>query len=159
MAPTIARKKRMFDTELSDCRSVIQRLRRFPRGDARQEVPMNIQLRSQGIEVSEGLRAHAERCVGFALRRFGSRIDRVSVWLEDVNGPDGGVDKRCGIAVRLRPTGGAFVAKSAPDAYVAVGRAAGRAGSAVARRIARQQERRRDGDRLALVIMQHGEEA
>jgi hypothetical protein len=121
---------------------------------------MNIQLRSQGTEGSEALRAHAERCIGFALRRFASRIDRVSVWLEDVNGPRGGVDKRCRIAVRLRPTGGAFVTKSAADAYAAIGRAAGRAGSAVARRIAWQQERRPDTeDRLALVIMQHGEKA
>jgi hypothetical protein len=123
---------------------------------------MNIQLRSQGTEGSEALRAHAERSVGFALRRFASRIERVSVWLEDVNGPRGGVDKRCRIAVRLRPTGSAFVAKTAPDAYVAIGRAAGRAGSAVARRIAWQQERRpgleRSRDRLALVVMQRGKE-
>jgi hypothetical protein len=126
---------------------------------------MNIQLRSQGTEVSEALRAHAERCVGFALRRFASRIDRVSMWLEDVNGPRGGVDKRCRIAVRLRPTGSTFVVKTASDAYVAIGRAAGRAGAAVARRIAWQQERTpdvlergRSMDRLALVVMQQGEE-
>jgi len=126
---------------------------------------MNVQVRGQGTELSIALRAHAERCLGFALRRFARRIDRVTVWLEDVNGPRGGVDKRCRIAVRLRPNGAAFVAKSAADAYVAIGRAAGRAGAAVARKIAWLQERRpalydrgRSGDRLALLITQHGEE-
>ena len=126
---------------------------------------MNVQLRGQGTELSMALRAHAERCVAFALRRFARRIDRVTVWLEDVNGPRGGVDKRCRITVRLRPNGGAFVAKSATDAYVAIGRAAGRAGAAVARKLAWLQERRPDldergksGDRLALLIMRHGEE-
>jgi hypothetical protein len=126
---------------------------------------MNVQLRGQGTELSVALRAHAERCLAFALRRFARRIDRVTVWLEDVNGPRGGVDKRCRIAVRLRPNGVAFVAKSATDAYVAIGRAAGRAGTVVARKVAWLQERRPDlydrggrGDRLALLVMQHGEE-
>jgi hypothetical protein len=127
---------------------------------------MNVQLRGQGTELSVALRAHAERCLEFALRRFARRVDRVTVWLEDVNGPRGGVDKRCRIVVRLRPNGAAFVAKSATDAYVAISRAAGRAGAVVARKIAWLQERRplldergRSGDRLALLVMQHGEEA
>ncbi|HSD09399.1 MAG TPA: HPF/RaiA family ribosome-associated protein [Candidatus Binatia bacterium] len=105
---------------------------------------MNIQLRTQGTDMSEAFRAHAERCLGFALRRFGNRIDRVSVSLADVNGPRGGIDKCCRIAVRLRPTGSAFVAETSSDSYAALGRAAGRVGSAVAGRIARERERRRD---------------
>ena len=126
---------------------------------------MNVQLRGQGTDVSLALRVHAERCLVFALRRFARRIDRVTVWLEDVNGPRGGVDKRCRIAVRLRPAGAVFVAKNASDAFAAIGRAAGRTGSAVARKIALLQERRLDADdpaggseRLALLVMQHGEE-
>ncbi len=112
--------------------------------------------------MSDALRAHAERCLEFALRRFGNRIDRVSVWLVDVNGPRGGVDKCCRIAVRLRPTGSVFVTEAAADGYAAIGRAAGRAGSAVARRIAWEHGRRpglrewaRSADRLAAV--RHGD--
>jgi hypothetical protein len=124
---------------------------------------MNVQLRGQGTQVSEAIRAHAERCLGFALRRFGNRIDRVSVWLADVNGVRGGVDKRCRIGVRLRPTGSVFVMKTDSDAYVAIGRAAGRVGAAVARRVAREQGRRPDlGERGRSAdwprLLQHGEE-
>ncbi len=119
---------------------------------------MKVQLRGQGTQVSEALRSHAERCLGFALRRFGNRIDRVTVWLVDMNGPRGGIDKCCRIDVRLRPTGSAFAAEASSDAYTAVGRAAGRIGRAVARRVTREQGRRpdlcergRSADRPALV--------
>jgi len=118
---------------------------------------MNVQMRGQGTQVSEALRTHVERCLGFALGRFGNRIDRVNVWLADVNGPRGGVDKRCRIGGRLRPTGIAFVVKTASDPYVAIGRAAGRAGSAVARRLARELgERQRSADWPQL--LQQGED-
>jgi ribosome hibernation promoting factor len=119
---------------------------------------VNVQLRGQRTQVSEAFRAHAERCLEFALRRFANRIDRVSVWLADVNGPRGGVDKRCRVAVRLRSMGSAVVAKTASDASVAVSRAAGLVGWAVSRKIAREQERRpdrcergRNADRPALM--------
>jgi hypothetical protein len=78
----------------------------------------------------------------FALRRFVDRIGRVTVWLADVNGPRGGIDRCCRIDVRLRPTESAFAAETASDAYTAIGRASGRVGRAVARRIGRDKGRR-----------------
>jgi putative sigma-54 modulation protein len=118
---------------------------------------MNLQVRIRGTTVSDAFRARAERCLGFALRRFARRVDRVSVWLIDVNGPRGGIDKCCRIAVRLRPMGSAFVTERASDAYAALDRAAGRAGRAVARRIGRDHrgkpgfsEPRRKTDHLRL---------
>ena len=46
-----------------------------------------------------------ERRLDFALGRFGGRISQVTVGLEDLNGPRGGADKRCRLAVRLVPSG------------------------------------------------------
>jgi putative sigma-54 modulation protein len=103
---------------------------------------MEIQVRALRIEVTNALRAHGERCLRFALGRFGDRIDRVTVWLADLNGPRGGIDKGCRIGVRLRPMGSVLVLEAADDPYAALGRAAGRAGRAVARRLARDQGRR-----------------
>src|SRR5262245_39749667 len=105
---------------------------------------MNVQLRGQASQMSEALRSHAERCLEFALRRFGNRIDRVTVWVVAENDPRGGVDKGCRIDGGLRPTGSACAAETASDAYAAVGRAAGRIGRAVARRVTRDQARRPD---------------
>jgi hypothetical protein len=75
------------------------------------------------------------------------------------------VDKRCRIVVRLRPHGAAFEAKSATEGlrrHRPGGRSSGRGG---APKIAWLQERRpdlddrgRSGDRLALLVIEHGEE-
>ena len=41
------------------------------------------------------MRAFAERRVRFSMRRLSWLVLRVKVYLSDVNGPRGGVDKRC----------------------------------------------------------------
>ncbi len=97
---------------------------------------MKIQIRGRQFEITEALRAHGERSLEFALGRFRSRIAGVTALLLDVNGPRGGIDKCCRLVVRLRPNGIVCLEELAGDAYAAVERAAGRAGSAVARRLA-----------------------
>ena len=56
---------------------------------------MKIEVRGKGIEVTAGLREFVERRAHFSLGRRSDQVDRVQVWLEDVNGPKGGDDKRC----------------------------------------------------------------
>lgn len=63
---------------------------------------MKVEIRRQGVEVGEPVRAHIERRLRFTLGKFGSRVQRVNVFLSDLNGPKGGVDKRCRLVVRLR---------------------------------------------------------
>ena len=62
---------------------------------------MTINIRSTGIEVTETLREHIERTLAFALDRFAPRIENVSVFLADLNGPRGGVSTLCQITARL----------------------------------------------------------
>ena len=62
---------------------------------------MTINIRSNGIEVTERLREHVERTLTFALDRFAPRIENVSVFLADLNGPRGGVSTLCQITARL----------------------------------------------------------
>lgn len=69
-----------------------------------------------------------------ALGRFSRRIRRVSARLSDVNGPRGGIDKRCLIEIRLEGKAPPIVIDDADvDAIAVVSRAAERAGRAVAR--------------------------
>jgi putative sigma-54 modulation protein len=74
--------------------------------------------------------------LAFALGRFAGRVRSVSVSLTDLNGPRGGLDKKCLIAVRLeKPSGVVVVEEVDTDEAVAVSRAAERASRAVARAI------------------------
>ena len=51
--------------------------------------------------LSDELRAHAQRRVAFALRRFADQIRRVRLRFEDVNGPRRGIDARCLVVAQL----------------------------------------------------------
>ena len=65
-------------------------------------------------------------------------IQRVTVRLSDINGPRGGEDKRCHIALRLKGLPRLVIEDTEADLYVAIDRAAERAGRTVQRRLARQ---------------------
>ena len=103
---------------------------------------MRIHVRSRGFELTDALRAHAERRLLFALARFGTRVQSVMLRMDDVNGPRGGADKRCHILARLVPWGDVRVEELDGDLYVAIDRAADRLDRAVAREIERRREMR-----------------
>jgi hypothetical protein len=62
---------------------------------------MEIEVRNLNELIDQSQRDYIERRLLFALGRFGGRIRRVMVRLEDTNGPRGGLDKRCHIEVRM----------------------------------------------------------
>lgn len=102
---------------------------------------MRIHLRSRRFELTDALRAYAERRLLFALSRFGGRVLSVMLRFDDVNGPRGGVDKRCRIIAHLSPPwGDVRVEELDGDLYAAISRAADRLARAVAREAERRQE-------------------
>jgi len=104
---------------------------------------MELTIKSQGLDLSDSLRAYAERRLRFSLGGFGPQLDGVELRLADVNGPRGGVDKRCAIKVMLRRCGVVFARAAGEDAYSTVDRAAARIRSAVVRALSRRRGRRR----------------
>lgn len=58
-------------------------------------------IRSVGAMLDAADKDYLRRKLGRKLGKFGSAIERASVRVEDVNGPRGGVDKRCRIKVVL----------------------------------------------------------
>ena len=104
------------------------------------EYAMHVDIRSRKIEVDEGLRAHVDRRLRFALGRFGERIAKVTVRFEDANGARGGVDKQCQIDIALRPSGNVLVEDLDADLRAVVDRAADRAARAVERHLQRRGE-------------------
>ena len=63
---------------------------------------MLIEIRAKDFTLTNAIRLHIERRLGFALDRFTQKVRAVLVWVGDVNGPKHGVDdKRCHLAIRL----------------------------------------------------------
>jgi ribosome-associated translation inhibitor RaiA len=58
-------------------------------------------IRAVGVPLSATDRDYLRRKLGRKLGKFARVIERTSVRIEDVNGPRGGVDKRCRIKVVL----------------------------------------------------------
>jgi putative sigma-54 modulation protein len=103
------------------------------------EDEMKIQIRGRNIAVTKVVRTRMERRLGFALGRFGERIDRVLLRFSDANGDRGDVDKRCQIDVGLRPRS-VRVEHTDADLFVALDHAADRASRSVARALERERE-------------------
>jgi len=105
---------------------------------------MRFSVSGDRVKVTTGLREYIDRRLHFALGRFGTAIDTVSVRVEDINGPRGGVDKHCRIVVKLRASGSNRIAIDDNDENLraAVARASNRAGRTVARAIERKRRKR-----------------
>ncbi len=107
---------------------------------------MNLSIFDRGGHLSEELRQFAERRLSFALSRFTSRIKRVSLVLDEVTGPGGGVETRCRITVTLRRAEEITITDQAADVADCLTRIAQRTERSVARSIEQTQRFDRLGD-------------
>ena len=99
---------------------------------------MTIETRQTHLSVEGPLRAFVEKHVTGKLRRHLDRVGRVTVRVDDVNGPRGGAyDKVCRIHAELDHTRSIDVESASDDVYEAVRNATQRLGSAVDRRLGR----------------------
>jgi len=103
---------------------------------------MKVEVRAEGVHVSQPLREFIERKLRFALGRFGQRIHGVRVRLTDVNGPKNGRDIQCHIQTNLSPGGVLKIEELREDPFSAVARAADRVSRRVARHMKRVHDRR-----------------
>jgi ribosome-associated translation inhibitor RaiA len=87
---------------------------------------MQVLFKSRDPQATD-LRDLAERRVRFVLRRLGRLVPRAEVQLSDLNGPRGGVDKRCQVELRTDGAGSVVVASVAKDWRTALDNALARA--------------------------------
>ena len=100
---------------------------------------MQIEIHAHGFTTTEALYEHVTKRLQHALGCCADRISRVMVRLSDINGPRGGVDKRCQIQVRLATLADVVIEDTQADLYVAIDRATERAARTVVRHLARQR--------------------
>jgi len=70
---------------------------------------MTISIRVRGIEWTDELHKEVERSVAFAVDRYQTHVNHVSVYLVDLNGPKGGADKLCQMTAKLRSGDRVFI--------------------------------------------------
>jgi sigma 54 modulation/S30EA-like ribosomal protein len=80
---------------------------RFPKSSGQKtagtrETSVHTHIRTFGIYLNPNTRTSIRRKLDSKFRKFARSIERMSVRLEDVNGPRGGVDHLCRIKVVLR---------------------------------------------------------
>lgn len=104
---------------------------------------MQVLFESRDPQADE-LRDVAQRRMRFVFRRFEWLVPKATVRLSDVNGPRGGIDKRCQVEIRSDVAGTVVVASVARDWRTALDKALSRA----ARFLTRQWRRGNDSRRL-----------
>lgn len=109
-------------------------------------------IHSFGSLLDAADRDYLRRKLGRRLGKFVPAVQRVSVRLEDANGPNGGVDKHCRIKVTLRELPAVVVEAREASTQAAMDGALAKLGSAVKRPLQRRLTRaRRPRDRRAPV--------
>lgn len=103
---------------------------------------MKVLFKTRDPQAAE-LREQVAQKLRFALRRVSPRVPRAEVMLSDVNGPRGGVDKRCQIALQAEGAAPVVVSSVARDWRSALDRALSRAARALLRLWQRGQRQRR----------------
>lgn len=101
---------------------------------------MQINIQARGFELTESLRDHTRRRLGFAFDWARNDVRRINVRLSDVNGPRGGEDKRCLIQIPIAGKQDIVVNDTEADLYVAIDKAVNRVERVLAKRIARSRE-------------------
>jgi len=119
---------------------------------------MKLSISGKNMKLDDAMKEHIERRVYFALSRFSPRVARVTVTVEDVNGPRGGIDKRCRILVKLDRMEELKVESTDSGIYAAVDTAADRMGRSVQRKIERRRTLGRSASSSERHISAEGEE-
>jgi len=94
---------------------------------------VRIRIRAAEIKRAKALRVHVARRIGFALSRFGDRIESVEVHFSESAGVHSATDRRCRLQLTLRLARTVSVEDTDADAFVAADRAVDRAARTISR--------------------------
>ncbi len=100
---------------------------------------MQVEIRGQGVELTETARERLGRRLDFALGRLGRNVSRVWVHLAGEDGGDEGIEKRCRVLVRMPDQPDVMVEGRGQDINRLIDRTVNRAGLAARRHLGRHR--------------------
>ena len=98
-----------------------------------------ISIRARSVDWSDELRDIVERRISFAVDRYKTQVKYISVYLADVNGPRGGVDKICQITADLDHGDPVMILEKGIEIEPTVNRALSKLSYRVGRRLQRRK--------------------
>lgn len=100
---------------------------------------MQLKVHGANIEVTDAISSHIASRFTAALDKLEGRVHDVTVRLEDLNGPKGGVDMRCQATIHLRRGEPIIVEDTEDDLYAAISVTADRAKHVVGRQLEKRR--------------------
>ncbi len=100
---------------------------------------MNIQLHTQGFDLTPAIESHTRKQLSFHLANFARHVVSVDVFLRDINGPKGGPDKKVLIRARLASRMTIAIERTRSNLYAAVSSAARQTKRTVKRSLNKQR--------------------
>ncbi|MDJ0748445.1 MAG: HPF/RaiA family ribosome-associated protein [Woeseiaceae bacterium] len=96
---------------------------------------MNISIEAQGFELSSAIDAFVTEEIRLSLLRFSEEIVSIDVFMKDINGPKGGIDKQVLLRVQMRGRQQITLQTARENLYAAIRISAKRAKRAVRRSV------------------------
>lgn len=93
------------------------------------------------VHLSDAFADHIRGSLGKVTQRFDEWLTRTEVFVKDVNGPKGGVDKHCRMEARPRGADPVVVDNQGADAYACISRTAEKLEKALEHRRGRLEAR------------------
>jgi len=124
--------------------------------DSHEEATMQVSIQSRSFTLTDALRDHVQKRLGFTFSRVRNRVQLVQVRLSDLNGPRGGIDKCCAIKVCMQGLPDVVVEDVQADMYHAIDRATDRSARTTMRRLALDSSKRRRHARQQLQRLSAG---
>lgn len=109
---------------------------------------MNIAIRFSGCRRADFPNADFEALFASSLERFRHRLKQVQIYLEDINGPRGGVDKQCRCVLHLHRMSPIVIQDRDDNVHTLLHRVAGRAAFVLSQKADRQVKKGRQNHRL-----------
>ncbi len=83
---------------------------------------MYLEVNNNQAGMDEEATLRAERLLRFSLSRFNGTVSRVTVTFSDMNGPKGGLDKRCRMSAKMKGAGQLLAENDGHDCIEALSR-------------------------------------
>ncbi|WP_442509483.1 HPF/RaiA family ribosome-associated protein [Novipirellula sp. SH528] len=103
---------------------------------------MKLVISSNRVAVGNKLRNYIETRLQQSFQRLDRWVQKVTVCLDDINGPRGGICKQCRLVVTLNGAETVVVTETGASVGASVSKAIRRAGFAMTKRVKSRQDRR-----------------